>query len=369
MAHAPETEAVETDRTTARIDAVRTVMRQRGVDAALLTFLPDIRWACGFSGSNGILLVLPDAAHFVTDGRYLVQANREVNGATVHVPGYQLLEHVAENRLLGVAERVLYQADHVTVSQLEELEGLFPELSFVPGTEVLVSHIGRKDEQEVGRIRAAQQITDAVFEHLLGFIRPGMTEKEIAAEIVYQHLRRGADGMSFSSIVGSGPQGALPHAKPSDRKIGLHELVVLDFGCFLNGYASDMTRTVAVGEPTEEARNVYQLVLDAQNRAIDAARANMTSVELDGVARGVIEAGGYGEYFSHGLGHGLGLQIHEWPKVSYHVDQVLPAGAVVTIEPGVYLPDRFGVRIEDIVVLREGGCDNLTGARKDLVVL
>ncbi len=352
-----------------RLDAIRSVVRDHNADAILLTFLPDIRWACGFSGSNGILVVRPDVVHFVTDGRYFVQAHREVLGANVHVPGYQLLEHVQKEGLFGSARTVLIQSDHVTVAQLAELQELFPDIQFRGGVELLVEHVGRKDESEVRRIREAQSVTDAVFDHLLGVIRPGITEKEIASEIVYQHLQRGAEGMSFAPIVASGPNGALPHAHPSDRRIGNHELIVLDFGCFLNGYASDMTRTVAVGEPSSEARNVYQLVLEAQTRAIEAARAGMTSVELDSVARKVIEEGGYGNHFSHGLGHGLGLQIHEWPKVSYHVDHLLPESATVTIEPGVYIPEKFGVRIEDIIVLRADGCDNLTGARKDLVVL
>ncbi|HEX7070958.1 MAG TPA: Xaa-Pro peptidase family protein [Rhodothermales bacterium] len=361
--------AIITDKHTQRLDAVREAVRERGADAVLLTFLPDIRWACGFTGSNGILLVRPDEAHFVTDGRYFVQAHREVHGAEVHVPGYQLLEHAAKESLLGSARVVLVQGEHVTVNQFDELREQFPEVTFEPATDLLVPYVGRKDDEEVRRIREAQSITDDVFEHLLGIIRPGMTEKEIAAEIVYQHLLRGAEGMSFSPIVAAGPQGALPHARPTDRPLGAHELLVIDMGCFLNGYASDMTRTVAIGTPTEEARKVYDLVLEAQVRAIEEARAGMTSIELDGVARKVIKDGGYGDQFSHGLGHGLGLQIHEWPKVSYHVEVTLPAGAVVTIEPGIYLPEQFGVRIEDIIVLRDDGCENLTGARKDLVVL
>jgi Xaa-Pro aminopeptidase len=369
MSIAAEPGVIATENHTQRVDAARQVLRERGADALLLTFLPDIRWVCGFSGSNGILIVLPDEAHFVTDGRYLVQAHREVRGASVHVPGYQLLEHASNERLLGAASVVLVQGDHLTVSQMDELRSQFPDVQFEPATDLLVPYVGRKDDEEVRLIREAQSITDSVFDHLLNILLPGMTEKEIAAEIVYQHLIRGAEGISFSPIVAAGPQGALPHARPTDRPIGPHELLVLDMGCFLNGYASDMTRTIAIGTPTEEARKVYSLVLEAQERAIDAAHAGMTSIELDGVARRVIQDGGYGEYFSHGLGHGLGLQIHEWPKVSYHVQVDLPAGAVVTIEPGVYLPDRFGVRIEDIIVLRDDGCENLTNARKDLVVL
>ncbi len=218
-------------------------------------------------------------------------------------------------------------------------------------------------------MRQAQRVTDDVFEHMLGFIQPGMREQEVAVEIVYQHLQRGAAKMSFEPIVASGARGALPHALPTDKRLEPGELVVLDFGCFVDGYASDMTRTIALGEPGEEARKVYDIVLDAQQQAIAQARAGMSTKELDAAARSVIEATGYGEFFTHSLGHGIGLQTHEWPRVSYQVDDLLPEGTAITIEPGVYLPGQFGVRIEDIVVLRAGGCDDLTASPKELLVL
>lgn len=218
-------------------------------------------------------------------------------------------------------------------------------------------------------MRRAQAVTDAVFEHLLEFIKPGMQEQEIAAEIVYQHLSRGAERMSFDPIVASGPNAALPHGRPTSKRLQQGELVLVDMGCFVDGYASDMTRTIAIGEPGDEARAVYNLVLDAQERAIESAHGGIASADLDDAARSVIAAGGYGDYFSHGLGHGVGLQIHEWPRVSYHVDYTLPVGAAVTIEPGIYLPDRIGVRIEDLIILREDGCDNLTASPKSLICL
>jgi Xaa-Pro aminopeptidase len=195
-------------------------------------------------------------------------------------------------------------------------------------------------------------------------------EKEIAAEITYQHLKRGAEKMSFDPIVASGPNGARPHARPTDRKLRSGELVVLDMGCFRDGYASDMTRTVAIGDPPESARRGYEVVREAQQRALDAARAGLTGKELDGTAREVVEEAGLGDQFSHGLGHGIGLEVHEWPRVSKTVDTELPRGACVTIEPGVYDPrNGFGVRIEDIIVLRSEGIDNLTSTSKHLRIL
>ncbi len=352
-----------------RLEKVRGLLGAHDADAALLTFLPDIRWACGFTGSHGLLLVLPDAAHFVTDGRYLAQAEAEVRGAAVHVPGYDLFGHLAAAGLFGAAQTTLLQAEHLTLAEMGRIEALFPAMTWRPVERMLAAFVAEKEPEEVARIREAQRITDEVFVEILGRLRPGMTEREVAAEIVYGHLRRGAERMAFDPIVAAGPNGALPHARPSDRKIGVGELVVLDFGGVRDGYASDMTRTVAVGEPGAEARRIYDVVRQAQARALEAAHAGVPSKTLDGVARGVIEAAGYGDYFPHSLGHGIGLQTHEWPSVSFRSEDPLPLNAAVTIEPGVYLPDRFGVRIEDIIVLRADGCENLTGAPKDLVVL
>jgi Xaa-Pro aminopeptidase len=196
-----------------------------------------------------------------------------------------------------------------------------------------------------------------------------MTERAIAAEIVYQHLKRGAERMAFDPIVASGPNGALPHARPTNRKLQRGDLVVIDMGGFVDGYASDMTRTVAIGSASDEACTHYTAVLEAQRRAIDTIHAGMTGAELDSTARHVLDDAGLGQYFTHSLGHGIGLQTHEWPRLSQRVEHVLPEGATVTIEPGVYMPDQHGIRIEDIVVVREEGCDNLTGAPKHLIEL
>lgn len=352
-----------------RIDAIQARVSDSDVDAALITQLTDIRWAVGFSGSNGILIVRRDDAHLVTDGRYTEQAREEVEAAVVHVPGYRLYDHVEEAGLLEGAERVLCQADHLTVHQYDEIRSRFSAIEWKPVSQFMVSAVASKSPGEIDRIRRAQQITDRVFSDLLTLLRPGVTEREIGAEIVYRHIKYGAERVSFDPIVASGNNGAKPHARPTDRSLQNGELVIIDMGCFVEGYASDMTRTVAMGEPGDEAREVYAAVLDAQEAALEAARAGMSSKTLDAVARDALTDAGYGEYFTHGLGHGVGLNIHEWPRLSYHTDDRLPEKAVVTIEPGVYIPDSFGIRIEDIVVLREDGCENLTASRKDLIIL
>ncbi len=348
---------------------IRRLTAEHRAEAALITFLPDIRWATGFSGSNGVLVVTEAAAHFVTDGRYTVQAAAEVHGATVHVPGYRLLEHVESEGLFGAARTVLCQADHLSVAEFEKLRERFPGLDFEPVSGLLQEAVAAKTEDEIESIRRAQAVTEAVFEALLPQIGPGVSEQDLAAEIVYQHLRRGAASMSFDPIVASGLRGALPHARASSKTLRPGELVVIDMGCVLDGYASDMTRTVAVGEPDEAARRAYAVVLDAQQQAISAVRAGASGKAVDAVARDVISEAGLGDYFSHGLGHGVGLQVHEWPRLSHHTDDVLPENAVVTVEPGVYLPERFGIRIEDMVVARADGPEVLTRTPKDLLIL
>ena len=345
-------------------------METTELDRVIVSFLPNIRWGTGFTGSNGLLLLSADSPQFVTDGRYREQAKAEVPAdVEVHIASNGLLKYVAEEGLLKDQDRVAFQSDHVTVDELSGWEERFPSIEFVPVSNLFTEQQGVKSPGEVSAIRKAQHITDSVFTELVKWIRPGISEKEVAAEIVYRHMKRGAAKMSFDPIVASGPNGALPHARPTDRTLREGELVVIDMGCFLDGYASDMTRTIAIGEPGDEARAGYAAVLEAQHAALDAAEAGMVASELDGVARGVLDDHGLGDAFGHGLGHGVGLQIHEWPRVSRNSDTILPAGAVVTIEPGVYVTGRYGVRIEDIIVLREGGAENLTSSAKNLLIV
>lgn len=353
-----------------RIDQVRRRLADLDADALFLTVLPDIRWACGFTGSNGRLLVGAEGAHFLTDGRYTDQAHAEVDGAVVHIASNGLSALMGEKGLLDPYERVAFQADAVSVARRDALVEAHASVTWVPVTDVLTRQRASKTDDEVGRIRAAQSITESVFDEVIDLIEPGMTEREVGAEIVYRHLTQGADTMSFDPIVASGPNAARPHARPTDRALRTGEMIVLDMGGIREGYASDMTRTVALGDPGATARHGYDAVRRAQTAALEVAQAGLTGKELDGVARDVLDEAGLGEYFSHGLGHGIGLEVHEWPRVSHTADDELPAGTCVTIEPGVYIPEEnFGVRIEDIVVLRPDGCENLTRTPKDLLLL
>jgi len=218
-------------------------------------------------------------------------------------------------------------------------------------------------------MRRAQAITDEAFKAILDFIKPGLTEQEVAARLVYEMMRRGAEKVSFDPIVASGPNGSRPHAVPTERKLEHGTFITMDFGCKVEGYCSDMTRTVALGQPAQEMERVYSVVLDAQKAGINAARAGVTGQEVDAAARRVIEEAGYGEYFSHSFGHSLGLDIHESPNASPRETAVLPAGAVISAEPGIYIPGRFGVRIEDVLILKEDGCEDITRSPRQLIVL
>jgi len=353
-----------------RISQVQDRLDELDTDALFLTSRPNIRWACGFTGSNGLLIVGPEVAHSVTDGRYTEQARAEVEGATVHIAEEGLSELVDEDGLLEQYTSVAFQSDNLTVSKRDDLAEAHDDVQWVPQTQVLTTQVASKDDGEIDRIRVAQSITEAVFEDIIDLIEPGMTEREVAAEIVYRHLQRGTESMSFDPIVASGPNAARPHGRPTDRTLRKGELIVIDMGGFRDGYASDMTRTIALGTPSSSARRGYEAVLRAQEAALEDAHAGMTGEELDAVAREVLEDEGLGEHFTHSLGHGIGLQVHEWPRVSRTSDAELPVGACVTIEPGVYVPEEnYGVRIEDIVVLREGGCENLTRSPKTLLSL
>jgi len=353
-----------------RLSRIRPRLEALEADGMLLSALHDVRWACGFTGSNGLLLVTAETAQFVTDGRYTEQAREEVDGADILISKEGLMHRLSEDGLLKSLGEVVIQADDVTVAAFRQLQEQCPTVDWRPEAGLLTPLVGRKEAPEVKRIRRAQALTEEVFDDILDGLRPGRTEREIAAEITYQHLRRGAEKMAFDPIVASGPNAARPHAHPTSRTLTAGDLVVLDMGAMLDGYASDMTRTVAIGEPSSAARRGYRVVLEAQRRALDEARAGVTARELDAVARSHIEDAGLGDHFTHGLGHGIGLQVHEWPRVSHSSEEELPAGACVTIEPGVYVPEEnYGVRIEDIVLLQQDGARNLTQTDKELRVL
>lgn len=340
-----------------------------GLDAMLLNSEPGEYYAVGFHGEGNVVVTAQGCFYF-TDSRYIEAANHLITGAEIAMTGRSrnyraMVQEVVDRcriRKLGFEEGYLSVADYNLWK-----EGLTAEL--VPAQKLVDALRAAKDDGEIALMTKAQEITDRALSEILKFIQPGMTEQEIAAKLQYDMLRFGAEKMSFDPIVVSGPNGSLPHGIPSAKQVQQGEFITMDFGCKYGGYCSDMTRTVALGEPTGEMRKVYQTVLEAQLAGIAVTKAGVPGKSIDAAARKVIEDAGYGEYFGHGYGHSLGIEIHESPNANTRDETLLPVGAVVSAEPGIYLPGKFGVRIEDVTVLTADGCMVLTKSPKELIIL
>jgi Xaa-Pro aminopeptidase len=352
-----------------RLKTVRALMTKSRLQSMLVTELAHVRYLTGFSGSSGLCLITPTKQFFITDRRYKSQAPQEVVGFKIIIAKQNLFPLLAEKNIIPTGSRVGFESQNVSVAEMSSLKKLLPRRNFIPATNILENITAVKDEKEIELIRSAANISDKVFKKLLTLIRPGERECDIAAEISYWHRKYGAECDSFDPIVASGERGALPHAKATEKKIRSGEMVVLDFGCCYRGYNSDITRTLAVGDPSAEMKKVYQIVLDAQKKAIEAVRSGVTARSIDGAARNHIRRKGYGRYFIHSLGHGLGIHVHDPLRVSAISTAMLQTGNVVTIEPGIYIPNRGGVRIEDDIVVRENGCDILTKSPKELIIV
>ncbi len=351
-----------------RLTKLRETLSQHNLDALLNSQPENRRYLSGFTGSSGWLVVTPDRALLATDFRYFEQVAREVSG-------FELAKVKGEfpDLLPGLmaeleVQRLGFESQHLTVEQLYEWSQETAGVEWVPLKETVEALRAVKDEVEVEALRRSAALTDAAFAHLVERIRPGMTEQEAAWEIEAYMRTRGASKVAFDLIVAAGPNGALPHARAGDYAIQPGEPIVVDIGCVLDGYCSDMTRTFCVGQPSPEYLEVWNLVLQAQEAAEAKLRAGLSGVEADAIARAVIDEAGFGEYFGHGLGHGVGLAIHEGPRASRLSKDRLEAGMSLTIEPGIYLPGRFGVRLEDLVIIHEDGIEILTNTPKMPVV-
>jgi len=353
-----------------RADRLAAALDGAGVDLLLVSNLINVRYLTGFTGSNGMAVIGPDTRVFLTDFRYTEQAEDEVSPEFQRVTVAQsLIDHAVELLPAG-GLRVGYESESVTVDAFERMRRLFPERAELVAVKGLVEKMRVvKDEQEIELIAAAAKIADDAVEALLAGGLAGRSERELALTLEHDMRLRGAEGPSFESIVAAGPHGALPHATPRDVKVERGQLVVIDWGARFSGYCSDCTRTVAVGEPGPEAREAYELVLGAQQVGLDEVRAGGNGKEIDKSVRDIIYGAGHEGHYGHGLGHGVGLEIHEAPSLSFRAEDTLQAGTVVTVEPGVYLPGKFGIRIEDLVVVGEAGIGILTQIPKALRIV
>jgi Xaa-Pro aminopeptidase len=349
---------------------LREQLASGGLDALLVGHLPNIRYLCGFTGSAGFLLVTEAGSVLFTDVRYDTQAREEVKGAKVIIARKVVLTALAEwmgkhwKSSKGCAVGI--EAEHMTVAERKRLADLLPSGLRLRNAPALVERARMvKDDAELALIRAAVQLGATLFDRALEVLRPGVKEAEVAAEMEYAARRAGAEEMSFPTIIASGARSALPHGRATEQIIAPGGFVVCDFGVILAGYCSDQTRTVWVGATSKEARDAYAAVREAQEAAIAAVRPGVSVGEVDAAARKVLRKAGLGRYFTHSTGHGVGLEIHEAPRVAAGQKEVLQPGMVITIEPGVYFPGKWGVRIEDMVAVKEGGCEVLTPTSKE----
>jgi Xaa-Pro aminopeptidase len=339
------------------------------LDAMLVTSAPGEFYAAGFHG-EGAAFITPSKTWYYTDSRYIEAAHQIISGAEIGLlPSGKTYRQLVEELVKQTgAAKVGFEEDYMSVADFRRWEKAL-SAQLVPASQMLTDLRMVKDEEELAVMKEAQRITDEAFSEILNDIKPGVAECEISAKLTYLMARKGAERNSFDPIVAAGANGSKPHAVPSQNLIQKGQFVTMDFGCMVGGYCSDMTRTVAVGEPTDEMRLVYETVLKAQKAGIAAAHGGVTGCDVHNAAAKVIADAGYGDYFGHGFGHSLGIEIHENPRFSTAWLQPIPAGACLSAEPGIYLPGKFGVRIEDVLILTQDGSIDITHSPKELIVL
>ncbi len=348
---------------------VQKAVKDSNVDGLLVSSLENKFYTTGFASIDGIALVTENDLWFFTDSRYTEAAEMAVKGGTVVEVGGDnpysraVKKIITENMIesLGFEESAMNVADYLVWNDRFDL-------TMMPMQKLFTLLRASKSREELAAMIEAQRFAEKVFNEILAIISTDMTEKELAAEMIYRFLKYGAEDVSFPPIVVSGPRSSMPHGVPTDNKIE-KGFLTMDFGVKLHGWCSDTTRTVSIGKPTEEMRRVYNTVLQAQLKGIEKAAAGVTGKDVDMAAREYIHSMGYGGRFGHGFGHGLGLQVHEAPTLSPSGEAPLPVGAVVSAEPGIYIPGEFGVRIEDVLYIVDGGCENITNLPKDLIIL
>ena len=354
----------------ARLQALRGALEQRGFDGFVSICPPDNQYLTGFQGSTSGVIVGPETALFLCDFRYAEQALDQVSGSySVQEFKGNLATRLAEKARDAGMRNAAFEPAVTSVAELSQMESVAQGV-FKPAPGLLSKLRQVKDDGEIERVRAAQRLTCEVMAEVTEAIELGITERQLAASIEYAMKRRGASGAAFDTIALFGSRSSLPHGQPGEKLLEEGDVVLLDFGCRLDGYCADLTRTYAFGTiPGTWFEEVYDLVLTAQRIALEAVRPGMTARELDADARDLINEAGHGDRFRHGLGHGVGIEVHEGPRLNSESEAILEPGMVITIEPGIYLPGRGGVRIEDLVVVTQDGCENLTVLSKEMKVL
>lgn len=343
----------------------------KNADALLITSDINRRYFTGMKSSAGFVIIFREKAYLITDFRYIEKARNTANNCEV-IEQNVIYEQILELMKKHNAKSIAIESMDMTIHRLELFKSKMPAVEFVI-TDELSSSIYElrtvKTEDEIYKIQKAQRIAEKAFDSILEFIGPGVTEREIALKLDSLMLKNGAEALSFDTIALTGPNTSMPHGVPSDRKVQTGDFVLMDFGAVYDGYHSDMTRTVCVGQPTNKMVEIYNIVLEAQLKALESIKSGVLGSKIDGIARKYIEANGYGDAFGHSLGHGVGMEIHEYPNASSKSNTIFKKNMVVTVEPGIYIPSEFGVRIEDFVVVTEKSCRNLTNCPKKMIIL
>lgn len=351
------------------VTKLRERLKELGVEGLLVTSEYNRRYVSGFTGTAGVVLLSDEEAVFITDFRYVEQAEAQVrNCRIVEHKGTIVEEVVKQAKALGI-KKLGFEEQHMTYATFTAYQTALNDIELVPVSGAVEKLRLIKTNEEIKILKEACEIADAAFSHIIQFIRPGMKELDVANELEFFMRKNGAISSSFDMIVASGYRSALPHGVASEKVIEKGELVTLDFGAYYKGYCSDITRTIAVGDPGDEMKEVYHIVLEAQLRGMNGIKPGMTGKEADALTRDYIKEKGYGDYFGHSTGHGLGMEVHEGPALSFRSNTRLEEGMVVTVEPGIYLPGKGGVRIEDDTLITATGNESLTHSPKELIIL
>ncbi len=352
-----------------RVQRLRQRMQKLNLTDFLISSKTHLRYLFGFTGSNGMGLVTRDRCLLITDQRYKDQARIEVKDAEIFIVFQDLLEPLKELQLFNKSTRLGFEASDLSFKEFSRLREAFKDIKLVSTVNLIERITLEKFPEEVDKTRTACDISRQVWQRVVEKIRPGITELELSAEISYQNRKLGAEGDAFEPIVASGWRSALPHGTATRKKLERGELVVIDFGSTFEGYKSDITRTIVLGEPTPEQKHIYESVKTANQKAMAAVRAGMKAIDLDGVARTFLKQQGYEKAFSHSLGHGLGLDVHSLPRIGPRSEDIIPLNSIITIEPGVYDPQVGGVRIEDDVYVHQQGTELLTHIDRELLII
>ncbi len=355
--------------TETRINKLKDKLTSMNLDGMYVTNLTNVRYLTGFTGSAGSVLILENENHFFTDGRYIEQSKDQIKNCKIHIVGSSHFVAIKTLAILNNHSKIAIEGDSVSINTFDSIQSALPKVNWEKVNDIIGVIAAVKDETEIESLKTAIEITDEAFKKIIPDLKVGAIEKDISAKLSYLFKTLGAEGDSYDSIIGSGYLGALPHARPTEKAFEKGDFVVMDFGALYNGYHADMTRTVVIGEATSRHQEIYDIVLESQLAGIAAGKAGITGSELDEVCRSVIRSAGYEKQFIHSTGHGIGLEVHTYPRISSFNKLPLLENYVITIEPGIYIAGWGGVRIEDDCLIEKNGCVPLNQSTKEMLVL